>query len=118
MLTALKNKYRLFLFSNTNLVHYESFMASFQQQFGAGHFHDFFEKAYYSHEMNYRKPDPQSFLFITKDSNLIPGETLFIDDTLKNIDGAKEAGLQTLWLRSGMFIEEELQSLINAETSL
>lgn len=33
--------------------------------------------------------------------NLDPKETLFIDDTPKNIEGAQEAGLQTILLNNG-----------------
>lgn len=112
MLITLKEKYRLFLFSNTNLIHYEAFVSIFEAQFAEQKFHAYFEKAYYSHEMNYRKPDPASFLFITTENNLLPEETLFIDDTFKNIEGAKAAGLQTLWLENGMLIEEALPSAL------
>jgi len=107
-IAALKRDYRVFLFSNTNIIHYEAFMKLFDQQIGKGHFHEFFEKAYYSHEMKLRKPEVESFQFILEENNLRGSETLFVDDTLKNIDGAKAAGLQTLWLQNGMKIEEVL----------
>ena len=38
---------------------------------------------------------------------------LFVDDTLKNIDGAATAGLQTLWLQNGMFIEDALEDVLH-----
>jgi putative hydrolase of the HAD superfamily len=107
-LGELKKQYRVFLFSNTNIIHYEAFLEIFRQQFGSSHFHDYFEKAYYSHEINLRKPEVNSFEFVIKQNNLVAGETLFIDDTLKNIEGAQAAGLQTLWLQNQMLIEEAL----------
>ena len=112
-LGSLKNKYRVFLFSNTNLIHYEAFMILFDQQFGGGNFHDYFEKAYYSHELKRRKPEVDSFRFILKENSLQAGETLFVDDTLKNIEGALAAGMQTLWLQGEMRIEDQLPILLN-----
>jgi putative hydrolase of the HAD superfamily len=111
-IASLKKDYRVFLFSNTNIIHFEAFMILFEQQIGVGHFHDYFEKAYYSHEMNLRKPDVESFEFIIRENNLDAEETLFVDDTLKNIEGAKAAGLQTLWLQNGMLIEEAVEEVL------
>lgn len=107
-LDVLRKNYRLFLFSNTNIIHYEAFIESFNLQYGQFSFNDFFEKAYYSHTMNYRKPDKDSFLVITNENKLTPSETLFVDDTYINIQGAASAGLQTLWLKEGKWIEEVL----------
>lgn len=112
LLASLKEKYRLFLFSNNNLIHFEAVIAAYQAEIGGGDFNDYFEKAYYSHEMNYRKPDIDSFLFILNENNLVPGETLFVDDTLINIRGAEAAGLQTLWLNNKNLIEEVLPAVL------
>jgi putative hydrolase of the HAD superfamily len=87
-------KYNTFLFSNTNQIHYEAFSNSFRQQTGED-FDSYFKKTYYSHQMGLRKPDPESYLYILKEQQLHPSETLFVDDTLKNIEGANRAGLQT-----------------------
>lgn len=108
----LKKDYRVFLFSNTNIIHYEAFMGLFSQQFGNDHFHEYFEKAYYSHEMNLRKPDVESFQFIIHENGLNAAETIFVDDTLLNIEGAKLAGLQTLWLQNGALIENVLPGVL------
>ncbi|MBC7722716.1 MAG: HAD-IA family hydrolase, partial [Pedobacter sp.] len=43
-------------------------------------------------------PYPESFLYIINEQNLLPAETLFIDDTIKNIEGAKSVGLQVIHL--------------------
>jgi putative hydrolase of the HAD superfamily len=108
----LKKQYRVFLFSNTNIIHYEAFMQLFNDQFGSERFHDYFEKAYYSHEIRLRKPDVDSFEFILRENNLLAAESLFVDDTIKNIEGAKAAGLQTLWLENGMLIEQVMPGLL------
>jgi putative hydrolase of the HAD superfamily len=55
-LASIKNKYRLFLYSNTNQIHYEAFTRLFQQETGNSNFDDYFIKAYYSHMFGLRKP--------------------------------------------------------------
>ena len=102
-LNTLKNKYRLFLFSNTNAIHLQAFHKSYQQVYGAA-MDDLFEKAWYSHVINKRKPDVAAFQYVIKESNIDAGETLFIDDALINIEGARLAGLQAIHLTGGKTI--------------
>lgn len=96
-LFPIAEKYRIFLFSNTNIIHYQWFAAAFEQQAGKK-FNDCFIKAYYSHEMGLRKPDLNSYQFILDEQQLNAGETLFIDDTIKNIEAAEKLGMQTIHL--------------------
>lgn len=105
-LEGIKEKYPVYLYSNTNIIHYQCFMKMFEDKFGGKNFNDYFIKAYYSHELGLRKPYADSYKQLLKLENLEAGETLFIDDTLKNIEGAKAAGLQTLWLQPGMVLQE------------
>ncbi len=99
-LKDIAKKYKIYLFSNTNIIHYNAFQKIFNENTGLNNFDDFFIKAYYSHNLKMRKPDTASFLEIIKRENLVADETLFIDDTPKNIEGAEQAGLQTILLRS------------------
>ncbi|MBQ1606650.1 MAG: HAD-IA family hydrolase [Bacteroidales bacterium] len=46
-----------------------------------------------------RKPSPKIFQHILAKHNLNATETLFIDDCEKHCLGAKEVGLNTIWLR-------------------
>jgi HAD superfamily hydrolase (TIGR01509 family) len=102
-LDQLKNKYRLFLFSNTNAIHLKAFHKSYQDVYGAA-MDDLFEKAYYSHVISHRKPDVAAFEFVINDSKLDAAETLFIDDALVNVEGARKAGLQAIHLTGGKTI--------------
>jgi FMN phosphatase YigB (HAD superfamily) len=99
-LEKISKKYNIFLFSNTNQIHYDSFIESFTRQTGFKDFNSYFIKAYYSHEIGLRKPDAKAFQYILDEQNLLASETLFIDDTLKNIEGAQKVGLQTIHLVS------------------
>jgi glucose-1-phosphatase len=99
---TLRKKYRLFLFSNTNSIHYDCVMNKYEQQFGKRDFDKLFEKAYYSHTSGIRKPYPEAFEWVLNDAGIIPAETLFIDDTISNIEGAEKAGLSTIFLKPPM----------------
>ncbi len=102
-LQLLKNKYRLFLFSNTNAIHLQAFQKSYQEAYGTA-MDDLFEKAYYSHVISHRKPDVAAFEYVINDSKLNAAETLFIDDALVNVEGARLAGLQAHHLTGGKTI--------------
>lgn len=106
LLKQLKQQYRLFLFSNTNAIHLEAFNAIYAATFGNQSIDDLFEKSYYSHLLKMRKPDVASFRHIIQENDLDPKETLFVDDAKVNIDGAKAAGLQVLYLEPPMQITE------------
>ena len=92
-LEAIKEKYQIFLFSNTNQIHHDAFHATFQEQTGRDNFDSFFVKAYYSQHMGMRKPDLAPFLRILEEQGLLAAETLFIDDTIKNVEAARAAGM-------------------------
>jgi FMN phosphatase YigB (HAD superfamily) len=96
VLLAVKEKYRTFLLSNNNEIHYDWIIEHIQAKYGIQNYDNFFEKAYFSHLMKLRKPNLNIFEQVIKENNLNPSETLFIDDSPQHIEGAKKAGLQTL----------------------
>lgn len=98
-LDKVKDRYRIYLFSNTNQIHHEAFSADYSARNKGRNFDDYFIRAYYSHTLGLRKPYPASFLELCSREALDPACTLFIDDTSKNIQGAEEAGLQTIYLQ-------------------
>jgi len=103
-LEKLKTSYRIFLLSNTNEIHRMKFHRDFEADFGYS-FYDLFERNFYSHEMGLRKPDPQIYLEAMAEANLIPGETLFIDDMKENIDAALTLGMKVLHIQPGTLME-------------
>lgn len=100
-LLQLRENYRLFLFSNTNSIHHRAFSAQFLRKFGF-ELDSLFEKAWYSHLVGHRKPDAGAFAFMLEDAGLAPGQTVFIDDTLPNIEAAQRAGMTTLHVKPGV----------------
>ena len=108
-LKALPANYRIFLFSNTNGIHLESFKASFEKRY-AFNMDELFEQAYYSHIVMIRKPDIASYLKVVDDHGLIKEETLFIDDALVNVEAAISAGIQGFHLTGGMDVTEVIDN--------
>ncbi len=98
---ARENQYRLFLLSNTNALH----IPFVRKQMGVSRFERFkkcFEKFYLSHEIRLRKPSKEIFHFVLKENSLRASETLFIDDTKENTEGAGDLGIATWHLKVGL----------------
>jgi putative hydrolase of the HAD superfamily len=112
-LEELRSKYRTFLLSNTNKIHYDHYQEQFCRTYGYNSLDDLFEKAWYSFKIGLYKPDPAIFEYVLKDSGLIPQETLFIDDYLSNIEAAKKLGFQVIHLANGSEVGEEVKSVLD-----
>jgi putative hydrolase of the HAD superfamily len=89
-----QSKYRYFLLSNTNVIHYQYFSKQFSEQFSGNSLESLFEKAFYSFEIGMRKPDSEIFRFVISEAKLNPQETLFVDDTSIHIETALSLGFQ------------------------
>ena len=105
LLERLKKRYRIFLLSNTNSLHYTAFQQTLHALTGKM-LEDIFEKTYFSHTSHVRKPNAAIYQMVLDENNLNPAETLFIDDTASNFSGAEEAGIQTFHLQKPMTILE------------
>ena len=104
-LEDLRKRYRLFLLSNTNAIHYDAFQKTFRNETGMDSLDQLFDKAYYSHLIRARKPDEDAFRIILEEQGLRGPETLFLDDTETNFKGARALGIQTIHLRPPMTLE-------------
>lgn len=96
ILHELKNDYNLYLFSNTNSIHLEAVLKETDALFGKGKFESMFEAVFYSHTIGMRKPHVTAFDKVIQLANIKATETIFIDDSEANIEGAKGAGLHTI----------------------
>ena len=91
----IKKHYKIFLMSNTNVIHYDLYIRDLQLRFGYNEFDELFHKSYFSFAEHLEKPDPRFFELILDHEGLLPEETLFIDDTEKNIKVAQSLGINT-----------------------
>ena len=86
--------YRLILLSNTNS--YMMHWAESPAFDGEGHtLSHYFDAAYKSYQVKLMKPDARFFQYVLKQENILPSETLFVDDGAHNIEAAANLGLHT-----------------------
>ena len=104
LLLRLKTRYRVFLLSNTNNIHLESFNQLVHRDTGLRELDYYFHKAYYSHLMKMRKPDAEIYSHVLSENKLSPDETLFLDDNFDNIKGAAGLGIKTIHVTSPSMI--------------
>lgn len=99
LLKHIGSQKRIFLFSNTNAIHYSEVLQILKTEFGNKNlFNELFEKAYFSHIAGVRKPNKEAFQLVLDENQLDPSKTLFIDDSIQHIEGAQKVGLQTYHL--------------------
>ena len=108
----LKQRQHVLLFSNTNAIHYESFQRTLRETTPWRRLEDLFHTSYFSHILGRRKPEPTAYEAIVEEQELDPGTTLFIDDNLQNVLGARSAGLMAHHLLPEESVEGVLGELI------
>lgn len=99
-------RYKMYLLSNTNAIHYKAVRQIYTDTFGGGSLDDLFEKSYYSYTTGMRKPDADIFELVLRETGLSAGTTLFIDDTPANIFTAESLGIRSLLLSKPHTAEE------------
>ncbi len=92
LLKNIRKNYKLFLLSNTNSIHYRYYISLFEKLFGFP-FADLFDGTYWSFKIGKRKPDPDPYLYLLEREKITPGETLFVDDSIQNIDAARKLNI-------------------------
>jgi len=95
LLIQLKANYNISLLSNTNETHVRGFNKIIQKDIHEKSLAPLFHSHYFSNEIGYRKPNPNSFEFVLKQNNYLPSETLFLDDSPQHIKGAEQLGIKT-----------------------
>ena len=108
ILQQLRIYHSLYLLSNTNEIHEESFNQILMRNHGMPNIGVFFDKVYLSHRVGLRKPMKEIFELVLNENSLQPKHTLFIDDSPQHIEGAKALGIQTIYLQPGMTIENDI----------
>jgi FMN phosphatase YigB (HAD superfamily) len=113
-LQNLRNSYPIYLFSNTNAIHEAAFNQILTQQHPALNFANLFKGYYLSHKINARKPHVNSFKKVLSLAGVKASETLFVDDSIQHVEGAKKAGLQAYLLPKNTEVEPFINSLLIA----
>jgi len=108
LLQKLGEEFSLFLFSNTNAIHVTKYQSIFRNQHGFEVSH-LFNKLFHSNEIGCRKPSHESYREIIRLADISPKESLFIDDSAANVEGAIACGMKGFWLQPGQKVEEVFQ---------
>ena len=104
----LKNKdYKIALLSNNSIKLKEKLMED-----GIS---DIFDVVIISGEVGYQKPQPEIFDILFKKLRVGPNEVIFIDDSLKSLEGADKIGYMPVLYKDNETLKTELSNLLQIE---
>lgn len=94
LLLNLRERYTVYLLSNTNQIHWEMSCDRFfsYKNLTAD---DFFEKIFLSYQLHQLKPSKEIFQTVLLETGIRPEETFFIDDAAANCRTAESLGIHT-----------------------
>ncbi len=98
LLGRLKNRFPLYMLSNTNDLHIVGVNAAWKRA-TEKEMSVFFNEIFLSFEIGKRKPDAETFLWTAKQTGFSPAEILFVDDSPQHIQGAQSIGMQTYYYK-------------------
>ena len=110
IIEEVKKNYPVYLLSNSNEIHYDLYVRDLQLRFGYREFDELFSKAYFSFDLHLAKPHVEIYEFVIHHHRMDPEKTLFIDDRMDNIEGARRAGLKTFHLQPPQTIRHLFQN--------
>lgn len=87
LVEQLATRHRVLIFSNTNAVHWDSQVVASNGRLAK-------IEAYLSHDIGRLKPDATAFTRVAELAGIDPSRSLFFDDVLANVEGARAAGFQ------------------------
>jgi len=114
LLQELRKNYRVFLLSNTNSIHFDHYTREFYETFGIN-LVDLFDQVFVSHEIGIHKPEAGIYTHVLENAKIDASETVFIDDSLANIQAAELLGIRgihingedvTSYFENGLLREE------------
>jgi putative hydrolase of the HAD superfamily len=103
----LRPRYRTGILSN-------SFVGAREREQAAYGFEDLVDEIVYSHEAGMSKPDPRIYALTCARLDVRAEETVFLDDTGRCVDGAREAGLHAIRYQDNAQAIEEIEKLLAA----
>lgn len=101
-LSRLRSKgYRIYLLSNTNPIMWNGKIADEFNRDGRLGIDGYFDGVVTSFEVHSMKPDAEIFRTASRNFGIAPEETLFLDDSAKNIEAAEALGFHGLLVEPG-----------------
>ena len=113
MLKRLSEKYELYMLSNNNPICLPYSRKMFEE---AGvPLENIFRKCFFSFDMKALKPSETFYKDVINQIGLPAEQMLFIDDSMKNVEGAVAAGLPAVYYEPGTDLEALLDRMLNVE---
>lgn len=103
LLERLRERVPLYAFSNTNAAHHAVWGPRFEAALRN------FRRVFVSSQMGLRKPERASFDYISREIGVPNERILFFDDTLVNVEGARDAGLKAVHVRGPDDVERAVR---------
>ena len=110
-LQQLRSQYRLSVLSNTNPF-IQSLARSPQFTPCGKSLDDYFDMLFLSYCMGCSKPGEEIYRKMLATGSMVAEETLFIDDSDKNLEAAAKVGIKTLKVENGEDWREKLQNFL------
>jgi FMN phosphatase YigB (HAD superfamily) len=97
---ANNGKYNLYILSNTNPIHYEYALRNYS-------YISLIKNHALSYRLNLAKPDIRIYEKVIRQYEIIPGETVFIDDLKENCEAAEKTGIKSIhYTEHDVFLKE------------
>jgi putative hydrolase of the HAD superfamily len=106
IITGLSKKYKLFLLSNTNSIHFDYIMKKYKIM-------SKFDKFYLSYKLHISKPDSKIYKTVLNNNKFNPNEYLYIDDILKYVKVAKSLGINAVQFKTSNRLRKDLNKYLN-----
>lgn len=107
LLEELHQRYKIYMLSNTNIIMWESEIKKAFENDG----HDinyYFDGIITSFEAHCYKPDDEIFLYTIKTLGINPAETLYLDDSMANIEAGERFGFHGVHIPTDKGFSREL----------
>ena len=97
----LRKNHKVYLLSNINDLHWDYCCEKWFNR-GGHNCEEYFDKLFLSQRMGMEKPNPEIFKKVIADTGIVPEETMFLDDTLENLESAAKLGFLTFHAAPGV----------------
>lgn len=94
LLARLRPRYAIACLSNAHEIDVARFRGEFDLT-------SYFDRCFFSNEMQLRKPDPECYRSALRDLNVSADQALFFDDGAENVEGARAVGMRA-YLTDGL----------------
>lgn len=105
LIRAVRSRIPCHAFTNTNAAHHACWSRMFPSVTAC------LDSMFTSYEMGFRKPERRAFEHVARSLGVPAATIVFFDDSLQNVEGAREAGLQAVHVRSPGDVAQAMRAI-------